>query len=709
MFQRFLFCCAILFMANDAFSQNQEIGQGGNGGDPYALSNLQPAPADAPSPQNPKRSRYRGRFGFHDNRYIYVPFEYEALPEQYSDAMIAQKNGLYGLIDGRNKVVVPFEYSNMHYQRRGPSDQEASKYLRVVKGKYQGIIDVQGRVCIPVDNIVLDIIGTRLFHVGSPESKYAIVAIDGKQMTKQRYDTPLHCLFKNVYRTAIGDRVGCIDTTGNVLVPFEYESIRTIKPNPNLVQDKYNLLVQKNKLFGVVDTFFKLTIPCRYTELNQLKSGHYVFGNGVGTGVMDARQHVLIPPQFTRIELFAQGRAYLACDTLCAIYGLDGREIYPRMFSMTQVGSAPVFFAVKQAEHRWGCFDLKGNTIHPPGFKYVKHEKNYFLVTDMSYLYAIFDSLGAQLTPFAYRSASVEVSRKKEDDKVVHVTTFKVSDSRGEWVLDATGKPLNQAPVATSAPAEKEHLGEKLKNPNLEEVFASTRWEGVFEAEGESCLVEIKLLSNKTGERKFFIPVGDNYCEVFQGLEWSILPSTSTPSLLLRFPEVSLFKPMCPDSIPIINNRGENLYKGLVYKPVFPIKNDLVVPGLERLSINDTRKRSSLDIRSSLQRFLAAQALKKSTQEQPGGFNQVEYRIDRTSNRVYVTNYGSEDYMADMAFSDDSFTLSTRQWITDSKNYVPAAVLRQVRYIGPDGKAKTGDLDVVFDATTTNRFWFHER
>jgi len=90
-----------------------------------------------------------GKFGIKDhNGDIVVPAEYEFLrtPYVYVDDLvtmpvIAQRDGLFGLIlpDGRNTVVVPFEYDDIWLRDEPP-------YFEARKGKKKIYIDDQGQV-----------------------------------------------------------------------------------------------------------------------------------------------------------------------------------------------------------------------------------------------------------------------------------------------------------------------------------------------------------------------------------------------------------------------------------------------------------------------------------------------------------------------------------------------------------------------------------
>ena len=56
------------------------------------------------------------------------------------------------------------------------------------------------------------------------------------------------------------DKMGCLDTNGNVVIPFVYEGMA--------FTPKGNLLVKKDGKIGAIDGNGKEIIPCKYDDIN---------------------------------------------------------------------------------------------------------------------------------------------------------------------------------------------------------------------------------------------------------------------------------------------------------------------------------------------------------------------------------------------------------------------------------------------------------
>ena len=56
------------------------------------------------------------------------------------------------------------------------------------------------------------------------------------------------------------DKMGCIDTNGNVVIPFVYEGLA--------FTPKGNILVKKGEKIGAIDRNGKEILPCQYDDID---------------------------------------------------------------------------------------------------------------------------------------------------------------------------------------------------------------------------------------------------------------------------------------------------------------------------------------------------------------------------------------------------------------------------------------------------------
>ncbi|MFK8102329.1 MAG: WG repeat-containing protein, partial [Saprospiraceae bacterium] len=68
----------------------------------------------------------------------------------YNFYMIAKKGGKYGLINEKNKVLLPFEYESIQYLFFGKKKRYRQEYITVKKGGKYGLIDRDLKEIFPI-------------------------------------------------------------------------------------------------------------------------------------------------------------------------------------------------------------------------------------------------------------------------------------------------------------------------------------------------------------------------------------------------------------------------------------------------------------------------------------------------------------------------------------------------------------------------------
>ena len=213
-----------------------------------------------------------------------LPCEYEDLQrhvgflfedERYA---AAKYSGKWGIVDKKNKVIVPFKYDITFSYK---DFFEAS-----LNGKY-GLLDYNDNIVIPFEyeNLILD-----------EEEKFLIAKLNGKR--------------------------GVIDMDNNIMVPFIYEDCSTFYDDEVLFE------VKLNDKIGIVDKRNNIVIPIKYDDLG------YKFKEGLCPaelydkwGFIDKKGNVVIPFEYYEVDGFNEGRAkvYYSGKAYCYI-DKDGNE-----------------------------------------------------------------------------------------------------------------------------------------------------------------------------------------------------------------------------------------------------------------------------------------------------------------------------------------------------------------------------------------------
>jgi len=212
-----------------------------------------------------------GKFGLvNEDLSNVLPFEYDNLEftssvifnAGYVDLLFAKKNGKWGYISNKSKVVVPFIYEEVI-----KLSDETRAYLH--DGKWT-IINNFGKITTPetFDEIFVD----NDYCVVRKNDFYGIINKYGDIIDSIKYEKVRMNSFGD-YEIKTDGKWGVmtIPLTGKgrmvLSVPCEYDSIAEARS----LDGKMNgYFVKKNGKWGKLDTNYNIEIPCEYDEFNNI-------------------------------------------------------------------------------------------------------------------------------------------------------------------------------------------------------------------------------------------------------------------------------------------------------------------------------------------------------------------------------------------------------------------------------------------------------
>lgn len=188
-----------------------------------------------------------------------IPCEYDTLIQNRIPGYIAKKEGMYGYISEKNKIIKPFKYRYIY---------EIKDHLVYVNqaGK-TGIYDEEGRIKIPFE---YDAIYDTWYNNFDPEKTRFIVVKDNKVGT---IDIHNKIAIPIIYDALSGwveygpeahfvrkdGKYGLISHEGEIIIPIEYEYVGI--PSGGIIK------VRQNGKYGVVTWEHKEILPCIYDKL----------------------------------------------------------------------------------------------------------------------------------------------------------------------------------------------------------------------------------------------------------------------------------------------------------------------------------------------------------------------------------------------------------------------------------------------------------
>lgn len=256
-----------------------------------------------------------------------IPCIYDKLESYSKDApMRATYNGKEGMIDGNNKIIIPFEYSNI-----GKFYNVGSYNMAWVEqdGKY-GIYNIDGTVIQPWDiekaYVMNENSGTTYLTFDDfpdPSTPYIHIVVNGMTgvLSGKTYKTVIPCKYGYI-SPVINERAfykannkwGIMDIQNNSIQDAIYDKI---KINNNWLSDAFttegifqdNMYVFIGDKQGMIDKNGKAFIPVKYDSLGVFSENMIVAKCGNLYGYINSNGEECIPLTYSHADNFSEGLA----------------------------------------------------------------------------------------------------------------------------------------------------------------------------------------------------------------------------------------------------------------------------------------------------------------------------------------------------------------------------------------------------------------
>ncbi len=356
----------------------------------------------------PKKAFYGQRnllYGYYTENEWIIPPVYSKLDKEYSDFMIATKNGKLGVIDRVNTIIVPFQYDKIYKKFkdfRNWDNREWTGLYFIEKAGKKGVMDRNGNIKIPAKYESLNRIEKNLYSVGGKDIGYGLVDLENNTILDFNYEAPIFAKdnTKTVYQTKKNGKYGWIKLNGDIVLPFEYDELAGI----------------------------------RLSEKGYVK---YKQGSKLGFMALDGK--ILTPPlyDYYTFKIWAKDLLKVSIDKKYGILDSDLKEKVPLIYSEIERLSQ-LYLKVRVgdnlSDYKFGVIDTLGKVILDLNYnRYIVASPSNLIFAQrldetnphIAYLYAIYDNKGKQIRPPQYTSVSnvgcgylaVTISRKNADQE----------------------------------------------------------------------------------------------------------------------------------------------------------------------------------------------------------------------------------------------------------------------------------------------------
>lgn len=283
----------------------------------------------------PMRATYNGKEGMIDgNNKIIIPFEYSNIGKFYNvgsyNMAWVEQDGKYGIynIDGTviqpwdiEKAYVMNENSGTTYLTFDDFPDPSTPYIHIVVNGMTGVLSGKTyKTVIPCKyGYISPVINERAFYKAN--NKWGIMDIQNNSIQEAIYDkivinnnmlseafTPNGTFQDNMY-VFIGDKQGMIDKNGKAFIPVKYDSLGVFSEN---------MIVAKCcNLYGYINSNGEECIPLTYSHADNFSEGLAAVKNEKGKYLfIDASGVMVIKPhEYDRVGQFQNGT--------CKVYRKD--------------------------------------------------------------------------------------------------------------------------------------------------------------------------------------------------------------------------------------------------------------------------------------------------------------------------------------------------------------------------------------------------
>lgn len=279
---------------------------------------------------------------------VVLPFEYDylmpkhypcadsALYETHDDSpLFARKSEKYGLIDLSGKILIPFEYASLSQNYGNPQIGLISAAVPRENGYFEGLIDYAGNVVFSFDYAHNYFISDNVLIVYQSDSS--------------------------------GQRYGMVDTSGNILLPLEYDNLSLfygMYPSDKLKRSELVQAVSHGKT-GVFDLAGKPVVPIAYGAVNLFDNDRILVEKDGKWGMIDRAGNVLLPFDYDYLERLSDTLLQAKKGDLFAAIRPDGTEVTPYEFTNFRYSYQDGFIVGCKGISMYGVLDADGNTCIP--------------------------------------------------------------------------------------------------------------------------------------------------------------------------------------------------------------------------------------------------------------------------------------------------------------------------------------------------------
>ncbi|MEG0514946.1 MAG: WG repeat-containing protein [Cetobacterium sp.] len=281
--------------------------------------------------------------------------EYEDFKYHSRDRYIVKKDKKYGLIDSKEKILIPIDYDYINVDKQ--------KNIIIGKDNNYGVFSKDGVEIVPL----------KYKYIERHSNGFSIVSTDNR----------------------VG---GVISSTNEIILPFEYEWIYLTKNN--------SYIVKKDEKYGILTKQGEEKIPIVYEKIFQVAKNRYAIKSNNKYSLYD-ENGIVLSKEYDYIGEEFQGRIPVKKNKKYGYISMEGKEIINLKYEELGVFIDNVIIAKSPDTKKYGVMTINENFFIDPIYSYILETNGKtYIVSDENGKYGLINNKNEFILEMKYEEIS---------------------------------------------------------------------------------------------------------------------------------------------------------------------------------------------------------------------------------------------------------------------------------------------------------------
>lgn len=311
-------------------------------------------------------------WGFIDGKNaVVIPFQFEDVQGGMfkSGVGIVKKGGKFGVIDRTGKQILPFQFKTITLDEKVarltvtiPDPADAGNFLGL-----SGLYDLQGNSLTPKEYSHIYPWFKNGVTVVQMDGKYGLMSSGGELMTPIQFEQMFHSDISHfIGAREHGQKYDLFDERGRHRFSVEYPYVGALNDNRAVFKEN------GTKLFGFLDENGEAVIPAQFVLAGNFSEGLAIVQRKTGGPVeaidVHGRSMGTAPNSFIRLDKFKNGTVWLADRTDKKVYLYDKKlqKVIPQGFQFAADFDVNGLARAQAGPKQFGLIDKKGDWVVQP-------------------------------------------------------------------------------------------------------------------------------------------------------------------------------------------------------------------------------------------------------------------------------------------------------------------------------------------------------